>query len=317
MARVIGYPGSQEAKIGIGYVLIAAIAGFALAGYLWHLASAGHAIAAALSVPIALLLAYRMDRKSPEPVFNTLKEAMSYLRGSEGEHRTAGVLDRLPDDYVVFHAVCFQDVRESENPWNIDHVVVGPTGVFVIETKNYSRARMGSVASDKGVRHDVEQVRRNSRDLKARLITWSGGKLSHVWVEAVLVYTQDGAWTEKLKEGTTDVIPLRMIEEQILHRRGRALDAESIFSIARVLFRQCRDDVQAVHHDVMREVEQDWARKRRAAREPGGALPSVCPKCGAAVVRRVAGKGPRAGKAFLGCSAWSKTRCDFTLNLDE
>jgi len=54
--------------------------------------------------------------------------------GAEGEERVARLLDELQaDGYVVLSDLLIPGSRE-----NIDHVVVGPTGVFVVETKNYS-----------------------------------------------------------------------------------------------------------------------------------------------------------------------------------
>ena len=53
--------------------------------------------------------------------------------GKEGENRTAFLLEALPDNYILIrNAVISYDGRESE----IDNIVVGNTGVFVIETKN-------------------------------------------------------------------------------------------------------------------------------------------------------------------------------------
>jgi hypothetical protein len=51
--------------------------------------------------------------------------------GPGGEERTEKALARLGSDYTVFH-----DRRIPGSRANIDHIVVGPTGVFVIETKN-------------------------------------------------------------------------------------------------------------------------------------------------------------------------------------
>lgn len=52
--------------------------------------------------------------------------------GARGEERTAAVLDPLADEgFVVMH-----DLRISMSRANIDHLVIGPTGVFVVETKN-------------------------------------------------------------------------------------------------------------------------------------------------------------------------------------
>jgi Nuclease-related domain len=55
----------------------------------------------------------------------------SWLKGAVGEEIVARTLEELGPDYVVMH-----DVRAPRKRANIDHVVVGPTGIFVIETKH-------------------------------------------------------------------------------------------------------------------------------------------------------------------------------------
>lgn len=58
------------------------------------------------------------------------KERVKWRKGAEGERITAGVLETLPDDYWVINDV-------STRAGNMDHVVIGPTGVYAIETKNW------------------------------------------------------------------------------------------------------------------------------------------------------------------------------------
>lgn len=54
--------------------------------------------------------------------------------GKQGEESTAYLLYSLPDDYkLIRNAVISYEGKESE----IDNIVVGATGVFVIETKNH------------------------------------------------------------------------------------------------------------------------------------------------------------------------------------
>lgn len=60
-------------------------------------------------------------------------EGYSWQKGNEGEIIVADHLNTLPQDYFVFN-----DVKLPGNGGNIDHIVVGPTGIYVIETKNYS-----------------------------------------------------------------------------------------------------------------------------------------------------------------------------------
>lgn len=61
--------------------------------------------------------------------------------GIAGESLTADLLRELPKDYTVYQDVVVKyDGRESE----IDNIVVGSTGVFVIETKNHNGTIIGS-----------------------------------------------------------------------------------------------------------------------------------------------------------------------------
>ena len=57
-----------------------------------------------------------------------LKRMESYFKGAKGEERVAEILKGLPDAYHVFN-----DFTVGRK--HIDHVVVGPVGVFAIETK--------------------------------------------------------------------------------------------------------------------------------------------------------------------------------------
>ena len=58
-----------------------------------------------------------------------------YERGAHGERATAAILDALRHEgWAVFH-----DVKWPGRPRaNIDHVVVGPPGIYVIDSKNWS-----------------------------------------------------------------------------------------------------------------------------------------------------------------------------------
>lgn len=62
-----------------------------------------------------------------------LRGARAWRRGYEGERVIGELLESdLPDKYHVFNDLHFPGRRA-----NIDHIVVGPTGVFVLDTKNW------------------------------------------------------------------------------------------------------------------------------------------------------------------------------------
>jgi hypothetical protein len=66
--------------------------------------------------------------------FRPSEQARTWQRGAAGERRTARLLDRLTrDGFVVFH-----DLAVPDSPANVDHLVIGPSGVFVIDTKQWT-----------------------------------------------------------------------------------------------------------------------------------------------------------------------------------
>lgn len=55
---------------------------------------------------------------------------LSHRKGAVGEAFISHVLDNLPDSYYV--------LNDLATPYgNLDHVVVGPNGIFVLDTKNW------------------------------------------------------------------------------------------------------------------------------------------------------------------------------------
>ena len=57
-------------------------------------------------------------------------------RGNKGEEKVSSTLKKLKVDHHVFNNVSFIN-EKSEMTHQIDHILVHPHGVFVIETKNY------------------------------------------------------------------------------------------------------------------------------------------------------------------------------------
>jgi len=64
-------------------------------------------------------------------IFRLETTADRYYGGAGGEYDVGAVLSQLPEEFHVFNGLGFYG-------GDVDHVVVGPTGVFVIETKNHS-----------------------------------------------------------------------------------------------------------------------------------------------------------------------------------
>jgi hypothetical protein len=61
----------------------------------------------------------------------SLPMAYRYRNGAHGEEVVKKILNELPDEYTVI-----ADVRVPSTRNNVDFVVIGPTGIFVLEVKN-------------------------------------------------------------------------------------------------------------------------------------------------------------------------------------
>ena len=62
-------------------------------------------------------------------VFSLEVAADRYYGGADGEHDVGVVLSRLPYEFHVFNGLGYY-------AGDVDHIVVGPTGIFIVETKN-------------------------------------------------------------------------------------------------------------------------------------------------------------------------------------
>jgi hypothetical protein len=90
-------------------------------------AQAGLTRAGPTSLAVAALVGWRLR-------FRPSSQARAWQRGAAGERHTARLLDRLGrDGYVSFH-----DLAMPDSPTNLDHLVLGPSGVFVIDSKQWS-----------------------------------------------------------------------------------------------------------------------------------------------------------------------------------
>jgi Nuclease-related domain len=90
-------------------------------------AQAGLPRAGLAGLTVAVLVGWRLR-------FRPSTQARAWQRGAAGERHTARLLDRLGrDGYVSFH-----DLALPDSPTNLDHLVLGPSGVFVIDSKQWS-----------------------------------------------------------------------------------------------------------------------------------------------------------------------------------
>jgi hypothetical protein len=91
-------------------------------------ARAGLPVPGLVGLGVAALVAWRLR-------FRPSEQARTWQRGAQGERRTARLLDRLTrEGFVVFHDLAVPGNTSA----NVDHLVIGPSGVFVIDSKQWT-----------------------------------------------------------------------------------------------------------------------------------------------------------------------------------
>ncbi|MFD2840075.1 nuclease-related domain-containing protein [Populibacterium corticicola] len=198
--------------------------------------------------------------------------AAKYAKGTEGEHIIAEKLSWLTDNYWVLH----------DQPWpgrpqaNIDHIVVGPTGITIVDAKHWS----GTLTLDgRGLRQNgrprgsaITSVRAQVEALKSLTQSLPLADAAEIPVQGVLAFTSDsGPHGENLGVSVTNA---DLLCETICAFPQRIAPA-AVAQVAYVLEEALDED---------RLISKATARKRRAAARDGHAdtlaVPEVEPLYG-------------------------------------
>ncbi|MDF2143830.1 nuclease-related domain-containing protein [Knoellia sp. p5-6-4] len=104
------------------------------------------------------------ERKAEELGASSDSAAGAWAAGAEGERRVAAELSNLREAWTVLHD---RLLRPGQSEANLDHVVIGPGGMFLVDAKN----RAGRVMAWEGglFQHTVQAGDRVSLNLAAEL----------------------------------------------------------------------------------------------------------------------------------------------------
>jgi len=213
-ARVDGSPGATPRLIGLFRTFWPLFLVFAAAGYVLRAALP----APALSRTAAGLLLLLLSALFAFLIVRSESRLKQYLKGARGEEDVARVLAFLPPSYRVFHGLTPPSHRLLERARDIDHVVVGPTGLFVIETKNWRgpvTVREGRILADgeEPDRPPLDQVRAAAKVLEREFVESLGVSFS---VHPVLCFASGALRSEATGIAGVSVCNVRSLNDVLL-----------------------------------------------------------------------------------------------------
>ena len=227
--------------------------------------------------------------------------------GKAGEKRVARKLDWLPKEYIILNDIM---LPTQYGTTQIDHVVVSPYGIFVIETKNYKGWIFG---------HEYSEEWKQSLLGKKRFWGWSSEQ--HKFRNPI---RQNQAHTRAIKRITSEVgefpiIPIVVFSDKadlkITTPNHIVVNWSSLRSAIKQYDTPCipDDDIKKIINKInSANIIDEHAREAHASsvhltqqRNQQLIANRICPQCHSTLVER----NGRFGR-FLGCSNYPK--CKFT-----
>ena len=154
-----------------------------------------------------------------------------YQRGFEGEKEVTQLLSStLSDDYFLINDVQLVAGKRS----NIDHIVLGPTGIFVLETKNHSGKIICYEDSWTGIGQNPSTQARVNALRVYKVIKASGIFVSKLpWVQAIVVFANKKVALDiRKKPDNVKVLKIDELTNYII-QETRRLSAQEIELISK------------------------------------------------------------------------------------
>lgn len=223
--------------------------------------------------------------------------------GKQGEYEVSSVLSSLPEGYLVVNDLIIPD-QNNIHTTQIDHIVISPFGIFVIETKNYSGWIFGS-----------EDSKRWKQTFKTKQAHYLYNPIKQNWghtfalaehlnlnikvFKPIVVFTSNCRLN--LEELKTPVIYTSQLKDLILCYKQEIIPREDIAYIYNKLIKinLTGEEFEKQH---VQSIGVRLSEKETAIKN------GRCPQCGGELKLRNGKYGQ-----FYGCSNYPN--CRFTLNM--
>lgn len=154
-----------------------------------------------------------------------------YRGGRQGEQAVIKTLaNSLSDEYFLINGVYLKG-----RGGDIDHVVLGPTGVYVLETKNWS----GKIICNgdqwqrpgKKIKSSPSlQVKHNTQKIKKIIVSSSIFRSHNIWIEGLIIFTNAHA-DLRINNSTVPIFRLQQLPNYIKNQKNICLTTEQVQKI--------------------------------------------------------------------------------------
>jgi len=154
-------------------------------------------------------------------------------KGETGETRVATFLAELPDTYWVFNDMAFAD-----SYGNIDHIVIGPTGFFAIDTKNWNGVVTADGKGELCLNHKptdkplIKRFVRRAMELRNRI---KALKRLDLYIQALFVFPYTGVDAKWGSTGAVHCMHASQLEDYILGKEGKTLSPQEVNELAKCI----------------------------------------------------------------------------------
>jgi hypothetical protein len=166
--------------------------------------------------------------------FDVKTDERAWRIGADGEEAVAAQIAKLGPEWRVLHAV-----RVGERGSDIDHVLIGPAGVFTVNAKHHPNASVwvgGDTFMVNGQRVPYIRNSRHEAGRAARLLTEQVGfPVDAVGIVAVVGAHKGFTVKKQPEDGTVIVVPRKRISQYLrkLSPRLQPREIEAIYEVAR------------------------------------------------------------------------------------
>jgi hypothetical protein len=154
-----------------------------------------------------------------------------YKGGRQGEKAVIKTLtNSLNDEYFLINGIHLKG-----RGGDIDHIIFGPTGVYVLETKNWS----GKIICNgdqwqrpgKKIKSSPSlQVKHNTQKIKKIIVSSSIFRSHNIWIEGLIIFTNAHADLH-INNSTVPIFRLQQLPNYIKNQKNICLTTEQVQKI--------------------------------------------------------------------------------------